>query len=101
MRSYFTSTAISSIHFPGMILNNKDSVVLSDTLTGNGVNYRMHSVVVGKDMDFDVHTLPYNEEQRCKIFQDRNLHHMTLPFKIDRRNITDVSYKNENYKKEL
>ena len=100
LNSYFTSTALSVLHFPGMICR-KDAVVLSDTFTGNGVSYRMHSVITDDAMDVNIHNIPYNKEQRCKLFQDRNIHHMTLPFKVDRRNITDVSYKNENYKKEL
>lgn len=98
--SYFTSTVVSVLHFPGMI-SEKDSVVLSDTLAGNGVNYRMHSVIVDKDMDTEVCNIPYNREQRCKLFQNRNIQHMTLPFKLSRDNISDVFYKNENYKKDL
>lgn len=100
LNSYFTSTALSVIHFPGMI-SKKDSLVLSDTLTGNGVSYRMHSVIVDNDMDFDIHNIPYNKEQRCKLFQERNIHHMTLPFKVNRHNISEINVKNENYKKEL
>ena len=100
MYRYFTSTNISSLHFPGMVFN-KDSVVLSDTLTGNGINYRMHSVVVGKDMVTEVHNLPYAREQRCKLFQQRNIQHMTLPFKISHKNINDTSFKNENYEGEF
>ena len=100
LNSYFTSTALSVLHFPGMI-SKKDSLVLSDTLTGNGVSYRMHSVIVDNDMDFDIHNIPYNKEQRCKLFQERNIHHMTLPFKVDRHNISEINVKDENYKKEL
>lgn len=100
LNSYFTSTALSVLHFPGMI-SKKDSLVLSDTLTGNGVSYRMHSVIVDNDMDFDIHNIPYNKEQRCKLFQERNIHHMTLPFKVNRHNISEINVKDENYKKEL
>ena len=100
LNSYYTSTALSIIHFPGMI-SKKDSLVLSDTLTGNGVSYMMHSVIVDNDMDFDIHNIPYNKEQRCKLFQERNIHHMTLPFKVNRHNISEINVKNENYKKEL
>ena len=100
LNSYFTSTALSVLHFPGMI-SKKDSLVLSDTLTGNGVSYRMHSVIVDNDMNFDIHNIPYNKEQRCKLFQERNIHHMTLPFKVNRHNISEINVKDENYKKEL
>lgn len=82
-------------------MHKQSSVVLSDTLTGNGVNYRMHAVVVGEAMDAEVYNLPYAREQRCKLFQQRNIQHMTLPFKVSHRNIEDASFKNENYEGEL
>lgn len=100
LNSYFTSTALSVLHFPGMICR-KDAVVLSDTFTGNGVSYRMHSVITDDAMDVNIHNIPYNKEQRCKLFQERNIHHMTLPFKVNRHNISEINVKNENYRKEL
>lgn len=98
---YFSSTNISKFEFPGMVMHGQNSVVLSDTLTGNGVHYRMHSVVVGESMDTEVYNMPYAREQRCKLFQNRNIHHMSLPFKVSHKNIQDMSFKNENYEREL
>lgn len=95
---YYVSTSLMKLAFPDVV---KETVVLSDTLTGNGVNYRFTSVIVGDQMDTEVRTMSYSNEQRCKIFQGRNVNHMTLPFKIDNNNLKRLGELNTNYEREL
>lgn len=76
-------------------------VVLSDTLTGSGVNYRLTSLIMGNKMDTEIKVNPYAREQRLKLFQERHVVHSTLPYELDYCKIEGVCDTNANYDKEL
>lgn len=96
--TYYTATITQKLGgAPGVT----PCIVFQDILSGNGLNYNMMTVIVKDKMSMEIRNLPYSRAERCKLFQKRNVHEMTLPFNICRENIKNFVVKDVNYVREL